>query len=135
MPDTQPIDVVESGVQVGYAKAMEKSAKKCYTDGHCVKDANPILRPTFDRAQMNKTMQILTFTYSVSRVSLIATLLLVNLVPPSVQAKEGPSNIWGVNAKNQIFTWTGNGWRQVAGELKYVSAGSDSTRLGCEQEG
>ena len=36
-------------------------------------------------------------------------------------------NIWGVNAKNQIFTWTGNGWRQIAGELKYVSAGSDGT--------
>ena len=21
--------------------------------------------------------------------------------------------IWGVNAKNQVFTWAGDGWRQV----------------------
>jgi virginiamycin B lyase len=79
---------------------------------------------------MNKTMQILTSTYSISRVGLIATLLLVNPIPRSVQAKEAPGNIWGVNAKNQIFTWTGNSWRQVAGELKYVSASSDGAVWG-----
>src|SRR6478735_1828068 len=78
---------------------------------------------------MNTTMQILTSTYSVSRVCL-ATILIVTLIPRSVQAKEGPGNIWGVNAKNQIFTWTGDGWRQIAGELKYVSAGSDGTVWG-----
>ena len=54
MLDTQPIDIDESGVEVGAAKVMEKAAKKCYTGGHCVKDANPILRATFDRAQMTK---------------------------------------------------------------------------------
>ena len=109
---------------------MEEAAKTCYTGGHCVTDADPILRSTFDRAQMNKTMQALTSTYSVSRVCPIATLLIANLIPRSVQAKEGPGNIWGVNAKNQIFTWTGNGWRQTAGELNYVSAGSDGTVWG-----
>ena len=41
-----------------------------------------------------------------------------------------PKNIWGVNAKNQIFTWTGNGWRQIAGELKYVSASADGAVWG-----
>jgi hypothetical protein len=93
-------------------------------------NADPILRATFARTQMNRTMQILTSTYSVSRVCLIATVLVVSLIPGSVQAKEGPGNIWGVNAKNQIFTWTGSGWRQIAGELKYVSAGSDGTVWG-----
>jgi Tectonin domain len=101
---------------------------------HWVKDADPIFRSTFARAQVNKTMQILTSTYSVSRVCLIATVLIVNLIPRSVQAKEGPGNIWGVNAKNQIFTWTGNGWRQIAGELKYVSAGSDGSVWGVNSE-
>ena len=43
--------------------------------------------------------------------------------------------IWGVNAKNQIFTWTGDGWRQVAGELKYVSASCGWSRLGCQPQG
>ena len=75
-------------------------------------------------------MQILTSTYSLSRVCLIAILLIVNLIPRPVQAKEGLGNIWGVNAKNQIFTWTGNGWRQIAGELNYVSAGSDGAVWG-----
>ena len=36
----------------------------------------------------------------------------------------------GVNAKNQIFTWTGDGWRQIAGELKYVSASADGAVWG-----
>jgi Tectonin domain len=79
---------------------------------------------------MNKTMQILTSTYCVLRVCLLATVLIVSLTPRSVQAKEGPVNIWGVNAKNQVFTWAGDGWRQVAGELKYVSAASDGTVWG-----
>jgi hypothetical protein len=38
--------------------------------------------------------------------------------------------IWGVNAKDQVFTWTGDGWRQVEGELKYVSASSDGAVWG-----
>jgi virginiamycin B lyase len=75
-------------------------------------------------------MQILTCPYFVSRLSLIATLLLASLIPGPVHAKEATSNIWGVNARNQIFTWTGNGWRQIAGELKYVSAGSDGSVWG-----
>jgi Tectonin domain len=79
-------------------------------------------------------MQILTSTRSVSRVCLIATVLLVNLVPHSVQAKEGPGNIWGVNAQNQIFTWAGDGWRQVAGELKYVSASADGAVWGVNRK-
>ena len=83
---------------------------------------------------MNKTMQILTST-SVLRVCLIATLLLVNPIPRSVQAKEGPGNIWGVNAKNQIFTldrrWlaTGSGRAEVCiGQLRWC-------RLGRQQQG
>jgi Tectonin domain len=99
-----------------------------------VTDADPILRPTFDRAQINKTMQTLTCPFSVSRMCLTATLLLVNLIPRSVEAKEGPGNIWGVNAKNQIFTWTGDTWRQVAGELKNVSAGADGSVWGVNRK-
>ena len=79
-------------------------------------------------------MQILTFTHPVSRVCLVATVLLLNLAPRSVQAKEGPGNIWGVNAKNQIFTWAGDGWRQVAGELKYVSASADGAVWGVNRK-
>ncbi|MGB7791729.1 MAG: tectonin domain-containing protein [Terrimicrobiaceae bacterium] len=85
---------------------------------------------TFDRPEMNQTMQILTSTYSISRGCLIAALLLVNLIPRLVQANEGPGNIWGVNAKNQIFTWAGDGWRQIAGELEYVSASADGAVWG-----
>jgi Tectonin domain len=75
-------------------------------------------------------METLTCPFSISRMCLIANLLLVDLIPHLVEAKEGPGNIWGVNAKNQIFTWSGNGWRQVAGELKNISAGSDGTVWG-----
>jgi virginiamycin B lyase len=75
-------------------------------------------------------MQMLTFTGSVSRVCLVAAVLFANLIPRPVQAKEGPGNIWGVNAKNQIFVWTGDGFRQVAGELKYVSASADGAVWG-----
>ena len=88
---------------------------------------------TFDRAEMN-TMQILTSTHPVSRVCLVATVLLLILAPRSVLAKERPGNIWGVNAKNQIFTWAGDGWRQVAGELKYVSASADGAVWGVNSQ-
>jgi hypothetical protein len=79
-------------------------------------------------------MQITTSTDALLRVCLVATSLLANLIPHSVQAKEGPGNIWGVNAKNQIFTWAGDGWRQVAGELKYVSASADGTVWGVNRK-
>ena len=78
-------------------------------------------------------MQILTSTYSISRGCLIAALLLVNLIPRLVQANKGPGSIWGVNAKNQIFTWTGDGWRQI-GELKYVSASADGAVWGVSKD-
>lgn len=38
--------------------------------------------------------------------------------------------IWGTNAANQVFRWTGTGWKQVAGELKHVSIGSDGSVWG-----
>lgn len=38
--------------------------------------------------------------------------------------------IWGTNAANQIFRWTGTGWKQVTGELKHVSVGSDGSVWG-----
>ena len=60
---------------------MEEAAKKCYRVGHRIAD-DQILTS----AEMNKTMQILTST-SILRVGLIATLLLVNPIARSVQAK------------------------------------------------
>ena len=130
MLDTQPIDVGESGVEAAAAKVIEEAGEEMLhrrsLRERCESDSSTNFRPCSD----DKTMQILTSTYSLSRVCLIAILLIVNLIPRPVQAKEGPGNIWGVNAKNQIFTWTGNGWRQIAGELKYVSASADGAVWG-----
>ena len=79
---------------------------------------------------MNKTIQILTSNYFTLRLCLTAILFLGNLSSLCAEEKEEPGNIWGVNAQNQIFLWTGNGWRQVAGELKYVSASADGAVWG-----
>jgi hypothetical protein len=39
--------------------------------------------------------------------------------------------IWGVNASDQIFRYTGeNEWQQIQGGLKHVSVASDGTVFG-----
>jgi hypothetical protein len=40
------------------------------------------------------------------------------------------SQIWGVNANDQIYQRVGNGWQNISGSLKHVSVGADGTVWG-----
>jgi len=45
------------------------------------------------------------------------------------------TNIWGVNASDNIFRWNGSGWVQVPGALRFIAAAADGTVWGVNGAG
>ncbi|OJY24734.1 MAG: hypothetical protein BGO98_19080 [Myxococcales bacterium 68-20] len=43
--------------------------------------------------------------------------------------------VWGVNAADKIYRWTGSAWEQVAGALSQISAGSAAQVWGVNSDG
>ncbi len=72
-------------------------------------------------------MTALTFL----RKCLAPILTLFGLLLGSMANGQTPSaSVWGVNASNDIFRWTGSGWQNIPGKLSHVSVGADGSVWG-----
>ena len=45
------------------------------------------------------------------------------------------SNVWGLNASDQIFNWDGASWQVIPGSPRTIAVGSDGTVMGTNSKG
>jgi hypothetical protein len=57
-------------------------------------------------------------------ISFLTTFISLN--SPMVYAEY----LWGVDAKDDVYLWTGIGWQKIQGHLKQISVGADGTVWG-----
>jgi len=50
---------------------------------------------------------------------LLTASLIVSTVTVTKLSAQNAGDMWGVNRSNQIFRWSGSGWENIPGALKY----------------